>query len=184
MDTNDTGTKKDIHTIGKLREKEARKATKETKVEVIVVACKRARPSDFIIIDWWTEMFRLEDGKGNIIWLWKITEERLNEIEQVLRGSQLTIIQHTRILQSCLISWKWLLFLIPFYLLVVFFLALCTINIDIFLHYQWPFFYRWRNMLKSRQMFASLAPVVSSEKTKFVTYYKYIICSRPFPEAS
>lgn len=45
-------------------------------------------------------------------------------------------------------------------------------------------FYRSRIMLKTRQIPLPLALIVSSEKIKFVIYYKYIICSRPFPEAS
>lgn len=45
-------------------------------------------------------------------------------------------------------------------------------------------FYRSRIMLKTRQISLPLALIVSSEKIKFITYYKYIICSRPFPEAS
>ena len=44
--------------------------------------------------------------------------------------------------------------------------------------------YRSRIMLKTRQIPLPFALIVSSEKIKFVIYYKYIICSRPFPEAS
>lgn len=131
MDTNDSGTKKEIRTVGKRREKKTRRAKKETEVKVILKLYKYVYlyiSIDLSSIAWSiTIYFCLEEGKEDrthtLMKRYKI-KTKLYKCEVRLSECWVKHALSTQVLTSLLFVQNIIvkpLFLIPFYLLVVFF---------------------------------------------------------------